>query len=91
VGGWFAKSIKFSLFTLSGVALLESVQCEIGSAGTMLSDDFHRIPLARDTTMTFLVKSREVRRWSLSYDPATRTGHRHVPVESRLDELAKRM
>jgi hypothetical protein len=76
---------------ISGAALLESAPCEVGSVATMLSDDFHRIPLARDTTMTFLVKSREVRGWSVSYDPTTQTGHRHVPVESRLDELAKRM
>jgi hypothetical protein len=27
----------------------------------------------------------------LSYDPMTQESHRHVPVESRLSELAKRL
>ena len=76
---------------ISDAALTESTPCETGAIATMLSSQFHRIPLAMDVTMTFLVKSREVTRWSLSFDPNTRTGHRHIPVESRLDELANRL
>jgi hypothetical protein len=57
----------------------------------MLADEFHRIPEAADGTMTFLVKSRPVSSFSLSFDPATGIGHRHVPVEVRLGELADRI
>lgn len=63
--------------------------CDEGTNGYLLADEFHRIPSAVDGTMTFLVKSRPVSRWSLSYDPVTRTGHRHVPVECRLPELTR--
>jgi hypothetical protein len=76
---------------ITGIELRQSTPCEIGDIGSMLSSEFHRIPIAQDTTMTFLVKSRAVRPWSLSYDPATRTSHRHIPVESRLGELASSM
>ncbi|HEU5472767.1 MAG TPA: hypothetical protein VFV67_19140 [Actinophytocola sp.] len=65
--------------------------CEVGAVGTMWSTEFHRIPVAADATMTFLVKSREVTGWSLSFDPNTQVSHRHVPVESRLDELVRRI
>jgi hypothetical protein len=41
--------------------------------------------------MTFLVKSRAIRPWSLSYDPDTRTSHRHVPVEARLEDLTNNL
>ncbi|RZQ59554.1 hypothetical protein [Amycolatopsis suaedae] len=58
-----------------------------GTCGTLLAHEFHRIPKASDRTMTFLVKSRPVNKWSLSYDPVTRTGQKHVPVETRLGEL----
>lgn len=68
--------------------LLRSGVCETGDAGMMLSDEFHRIPKAEDGTMTFLVKSRAVRPWSLSYDPTTGMSRRHVPIEQRLGELA---
>lgn len=71
--------------------LTQRTPCEVGAAGMLLANEFHRIPQAADATMTFLVKSREVNAWSLSYDPNTRASHRHIPVESRLDELAKRM
>lgn len=76
---------------ITDVTLESSTTQEVGSTGTMLAHEFHRIPKALDGTMTFLVKSREVTPWSLSYDPGTRIGHRHVPVESRLDDLANRM
>ncbi|MGQ0838536.1 hypothetical protein [Actinokineospora sp.] len=66
-------------------------ECGVGTSGLVLADEFHRIPHAADGTMTFLVKSRPVTPWSLSFDPATRTGHRHVPVEARLEELTRRI
>ncbi|GGP62159.1 hypothetical protein [Saccharothrix coeruleofusca] len=72
-------------------SLLRGGRCRAGEWGTMLAHQFHRIPHAADGTMTFLVKSRAVSPWSLSYDPDTRVSHRHVPVESRLGELAKQL
>ncbi|MFJ7211766.1 hypothetical protein [Amycolatopsis sp. NPDC098790] len=68
-----------------------SALCQAGACITMLADEFHRIPEAADGTMTFLVKSRPVSSFSLSFDPATGIGHRHVPVEVRLGELADRI
>jgi hypothetical protein len=76
---------------ISSAQLLRSTACPEGATGFLLANEFHRIPRATDGTMTFLVKSRQVNPWSLSYDPETHTSHRHVPVESRLDELASRM
>ncbi|QFZ22036.1 hypothetical protein [Saccharothrix syringae] len=67
--------------------LLRSAEAVEGCTGTMLAHQFHRIPKAADDTLTFLVKSRAVLPWSLSYDPDTRTSHRHVPVEARLEDL----
>ncbi|PRY29705.1 hypothetical protein [Umezawaea tangerina] len=71
--------------------LLRRTECPAGASGTMLAHEFHRIPRAEDDTMTFLVKSRAVRPWSLSFDPDTRSSHRHVPVESRWEELTKQL
>jgi hypothetical protein len=71
--------------------LLRSSTCVAGDSGYLQTSDFHRIPQAADGTMTFLVKSREITPWSLSYDPTTGTGHRHVPVEARLAALASSM
>ncbi|WP_020670965.1 hypothetical protein [Amycolatopsis nigrescens] len=65
--------------------------CETGQSGMLLASEFHRIPTAADSTMTFLVKSRPVNGWSLSYDPTTRMSHRHVPVETRLGELTEKI
>ncbi|WP_370969169.1 hypothetical protein [Amycolatopsis sp. cg9] len=65
--------------------------CQAGDCATMLAHEFHRIPEAAAGTMTFLVKSRPVSSFSLSFDPASGIGHRHVPVESRLGELADRI
>jgi hypothetical protein len=76
---------------ISSAALVRSTPCETGAVEMLLTSDFHRIPVAHDVTMTFLVKSRQVNSWSLSYDPNTDTGHRHVPVESRLGRLAERI
>ncbi|GAA1298028.1 hypothetical protein [Saccharothrix xinjiangensis] len=71
--------------------LLRRAEAVEGHSGTMLAHEFHRIPQAADDTMTFLVKSRAVRPWSLSFDPDTRTSHRHVPVEARLEDLTNSM
>lgn len=71
--------------------LLTSTPCAVGASDSLLSSDFHRIPRAVDGTMTFLVKSREVTPWSLSYDPTTCESHRHVPVESRLSRLVNKL
>jgi hypothetical protein len=72
---------------ISGAELTSGGDCGPGESGVLTAEQFHRIPSARDSTLTFLVKSRPVRPWSLSYDPATGVGHRHTPVESRLAEL----
>jgi hypothetical protein len=76
---------------IADAQLVCSRPCEVGAVAAMLSAEFHRIPVAADATMTFLVKSREVTGWSLSFDPNTQVSHRHVPVESRLDELVRRI
>lgn len=76
---------------ISAVQLVSSTWCGAGDSGMLLASDFHRIPRARDNTMTFLLKSRSTTTFSLSYDPTTRTSHQHIPVESRLDDLASRI
>lgn len=76
---------------IAAITLLDRRTFETGDAGFLLASDFHRIPRASDGTMTFVLKSRPVTPWSLSFDPATGTGHRHVPVESRLADLARGM
>ena len=76
---------------VTGAELVASRPYEVGTVGTMRSTEFHRIPVADDATMTFLVKSRALTDWSLSFDPNTQVSHKHVPVESRLDELVRRI
>jgi hypothetical protein len=76
---------------ITSVRLRSQTQCATGSSGRLLADEFHRIPSAGTGTMTFLVKSRAVTESSVSFDPATGIGHRHVPVEVRLGELADRI
>jgi hypothetical protein len=76
---------------IASAELLTSTPCQVGASDSLFASDFHRIPKAVDGTMTFLVKSREVTPWSLSYDPLTRESHRHVPVESRLSQLVGRL
>jgi hypothetical protein len=76
---------------IASTELLTSTPCAVGASDSLLSSDFHRIPRAVDGTMTFLVKSREVTPWSLSYDPTTCESHRHVPVESRLSRLVNKL
>jgi len=67
------------------------ILCQEGISGYLLSHEFHRIPYADDGTMTFLVKSRMVTPWSLSYDPDTGRSQRHIPMRSRLADLAGRL
>jgi hypothetical protein len=76
---------------INSVTLLRSTVCPAGTGGFLLADEFHRIPSAEDGTMTLLVKSRELRSWSLSYDPTTHHSYQHIPVENRFDELADRL
>lgn len=76
---------------ITSARLRRRTRCAAGACATMLADEFHRIPEAATGTMTFLVKSRPVSSFSLSFDPAGGIGHRHVPVEVRLGELADRI
>jgi hypothetical protein len=87
----YAATINPNTDLIGSAELTQRTPCPVGASGSLLSTDFHRIPRAADGTMTFLVKSREVTPWSLSYDPITQESYRHVPVESRLEQLAKRL
>nr|WP_091383285.1 hypothetical protein [Actinokineospora alba] len=87
----YATTIDPDTGLISAATLLRRTECGVGESGFLLADEFHRIPSAADQTMTFLVKSRPVSAASLSFDPATKIGHRHVPVESRLEELTSRI
>lgn len=62
-----------------------------GPVRVVTAEQFHRVARASDGTLTFLVKSRPVRRWSLSVDPATNVSRRHIPVEERIGDLADRI
>lgn len=77
--------------TVRAARLASSRVCRAGASGRMLANEFHRIPRAEDGTLTFLVKSRTIRRWSVSYDPATRRSRTHLPIRDRLDQLAARL
>jgi hypothetical protein len=94
-GGYLHEGFQADLDPITGmitsVVLRQSATCEVGAIGSMLASEFHRIPMAHDDTLTFLIKSRPVTPWSLSFDPVSGVGHRHVPVESRLGELASGM
>jgi hypothetical protein len=87
----FAAELDETTNLITAVRLLRGTVCPAGTGGFLLADEFHRIPAAEDGTMTLLVKSREIRAWSLSYDPMTRRGYRHIPVENRLDDLVGRL
>lgn len=87
----YTAAISPETSLIASTELLTTTPCPVGASDSLLASDFHRIPRAVDGTMTFLVKSREVTPWSLSYDPVTCEGHRHVPVESRLSELVSRL
>jgi hypothetical protein len=62
-----------------------------GPVRAITADQFHRLPWADDGTLTFLVKSRPVRDWSVSVDPVTMVSRRHVPVEQRIHDLGSRI
>lgn len=87
----YAATINPETELVRSAELVTSTPCPVGASAFLLASDFHRIPRAADGTMTFLVKSREVTPWSLSYDPDTCESHRHVPVETRLEHLAGRL
>lgn len=87
----YSTTIDPATGLISSARWRRSTVCGTGTSITMLADEFHRIPEAATGTMTFLVKSRPVSDFSLSFDPATGIGHRHVPVEVRLGELANRI
>ena len=87
----YVAAISPETSLIASTELLTATPCPVGAAESLLASDFHRIPRAVDGTMTFLVKSREVTPWSLSYDPETHESHRHVPVESRLSGLVSRL
>lgn len=76
---------------IRSVTRTEGTYVPEGAGGCLLSDEFHRIPVADDGTMTFLVKSRMVEPWSLSFDPTTGLSQRHLPLTSRLSALAGRL
>jgi hypothetical protein len=84
----FTADVDPAGLEIRSAQLLRSGVCEVGESGVMLSNQFHRIPKAEDGTLTFLVKSRAVQPWSLSYDPVTCISRRHVPIEQRLGLLA---
>lgn len=87
----YAATINPGNELIKSAELMTSTPCPVGSSAFLLASDFHRIPRAADGTMTFLVKSRQVTPWSLSYDPDTQESHRHVPVETRLEHLVSRL
>jgi hypothetical protein len=87
----FDTEMDVARHIVKSVTMVHSGLCDVGDSGTVLSDEFHRIPKAADGTMTFLVKSRPVRGWSLSFDPVSSVSRRHVPVEERLNRLADRL
>jgi hypothetical protein len=64
-------------------------QAEVGPGDLLVvpADSFHRVPTARDGTMTLLVKMRPRFRHSVSFDPATGSTQVHIPIESRFDQL----
>jgi len=87
----YVATINPTTEMIGSTELRHSTPCPVGATESLLASDFHRIPRAADGTMTFLVKSREVTPWSLSFDPETQESHRHVPVETRLEHLANRL
>ena len=94
-GSYVQESFRVELdaagSTVIGAARVERSVRRAGTVESLLADEFHRIPEAADGTVTFLVKSRPLKRWSLSYDPDSRASHRHVPVEARFHDLADRL
>lgn len=94
-GGYRHERFRAQVDPVTGLVdaaeMTRGADYDVGTSGYLLASEFHRIPAALDGTMTFLVKSRPVAECSLSYDPSTGLGHRHVPVECRLPELTRRI
>lgn len=88
---YYDASVHAESGLIAAVSARGRVRCATGSSRMMLAAEFHRIVSAEDGTMTFLVKSRPVMDWSLSYDLERGIGHRHVPVENRLGEMSARI
>jgi hypothetical protein len=87
----FTAELDEHAMTIRSVTRQRGTLCAAGARGHLLSHEFHRIPYAEDGTMTFLVKSRMVAPWSLSYDPDTGLSQRHIPMRNRLTDLAGRL
>ncbi|WP_156756529.1 hypothetical protein [Actinokineospora pegani] len=85
----FTAAVDAESGLITAARLTERVDAVEGESGVLTAEQFHRIPTALDGTATFLVKSRPVRPWSLSWDPSTGIGHRHTPVEARLTDLTR--
>lgn len=87
----FTAELDEHATAIRSVSKQRSTRCAEGISGYLLSHEFHRIPYADDGTMTFLVKSRMVTPWSLSYDPETGLSQRHIPMRNRLADLPGRL
>ncbi|HEY0639544.1 MAG TPA: hypothetical protein VGD67_17995 [Pseudonocardiaceae bacterium] len=88
---WYDVRLDHGGERVHSVSLVVRERWGPGPTRSVTADRFHRVPRALDGTLTFLVKSRPVRGWSLSVDPATGVSRRHVPVEGRIGELADRI
>jgi hypothetical protein len=88
---WFDVELDSSGEFVRGATSAGSQTLLPGMACAVTADRFHRIPRVKDGTATFLIKSRPVKSWSLSFDPYTRVSRRHVPVEIRVCDLAERL
>jgi hypothetical protein len=87
----FTAEVDAAGTAVRSVIKRESTFCAEGARAYLLSDEFHRIPRADDGTMTFLVKSRPVAPWSLSFDPGRGLSRRHLPMSTRLTDLAEKI
>lgn len=87
----FDATVSAESGLITSVTSIERITCETGSSAMLLAPEYHRVGRVADDTMTFLVKSRPVAAWSLSYDPARGVTHRHVPVENRVGEMSARI
>jgi hypothetical protein len=88
---WFDAELDTAGELIRSVAPAGAEMFGQGPVAAIPADRFHRIPRAEDVTITLLAKSRPVKPWSLSFDPRTGVGRRHVPVEVRVNYLAERL
>ena len=87
----FTAELDDEATVIRSVTKQRGTVCGEGISGYLLAHEFHRIPYADDGTLTFLVKSRMVSPWSLSYDPDTGLSQRHIPMDTRLAGLAGKL